>query len=235
MSCRYHYGWITHNAFHTWGGFLHTNFSKSAEWQIWEIISILCVCVGFLHADFSKSAEWQIQEKNLQTGGGGNSAHKISKLQICFFKRFSIKGLDFMVCSYIFLHLDTCIQFPMEDKYYHWWRRMISYLVCWNKLKLPSAKWNVLFPMSCRYHYGWITHNAFHTGGGFLHADFSKSAEWQIWEIISKLCVWGGVLHTDLSKSAEQQIREKNLQTGGGSNSATRFQNYRFVSSTDFV
>ena len=141
MSCRYHYGWITHNAFHMGGGFLHADFSKSAEWQIWEIISTLCVGGGFLHTDFSKSAEQQIQEKNLQTGGGVILPQDFKTTDL-FLQQILYKRAWFMVCSYIFLHLDTCIQFPMEDKYYHWLRE-------WFLTLFAEISWNFLVQMKC--------------------------------------------------------------------------------------
>ena len=85
-----------------------------------------------------------------------------------------------------------------------------SYLVCWNKLKFPSAN-----EISCAQGFIDISMAELPTmpfrphtgGGGFLPADFSKTAV------------------ADFSK----------IYKPGGGLSACTFPDYSFVSSTDFV
>ena len=70
-------------------------------------------------------------------------------------------------------------------------------------------------------------------GLGFLHADSSKSA---VSGRIEKICKLGGeFLQAHVGNCPVADLRKSAYWEWGGGNSATRFQNYRFVSSTDFV
>ena len=60
-------------------------------------------------------------------------------------------------------------------------------------------------------------------GGEFLHADFSKSAEWQISEKISKTG-WGEFCMQISVNLQSGRLQKKSPKCGGGGNSACRFQ-----------
>ena len=116
-----------------WGVFLPADFqtvTKSARrnggesagrfsdcHQVWKSANLPAEIEGvFLPEDL-------LTVRNLPAEMGGISDSKITDCQeICqqiyFFYSFCIKGLVLMLFSYIFLHLNICIQFLMQNQYH---------------------------------------------------------------------------------------------------------------------